>query len=142
MVDIVDTSNLDKDIEMPDAHPLESENWMNECQNLGIAEGIAAVNAMLARVHPQNVNFRQYNPHHRQNRNFHNRQGCGFNGPYHGQNFRDGSSENSVSAHLIDSFEAIANDDLQAPFQTGFQDHLFPTHSTRSSEPQSPLPSK
>ncbi|KAJ5900719.1 uncharacterized protein N7473_004789 [Penicillium subrubescens] len=61
-----------------------------------------------SQVHPQKVNFRQYNPHHRQNRNFQNRQGGGFNGPNHGQNFHDVSCENPVPSH------------------NGFQDQLHP----------------
>jgi hypothetical protein len=79
MGDIINTSNLDTDIEMPDAPPLECyrlENWINEpvsqlhpagrtyfnetysndcCQqnlqqNLLVAEGIASANAILARI--------------------------------------------------------------------------------------------
>lgn len=71
MVDMVTTSNLDTDIDMPDAPPLDCyqvENWINQpvsqfyhntlrtysndCyqQNLVVAEGIAAANAMLARI--------------------------------------------------------------------------------------------
>jgi hypothetical protein len=44
MVDIVNTSNLDTDIEMPDAPPLECYQ-----QNI-VAEGIAAANALLSQI--------------------------------------------------------------------------------------------
>ncbi|GLI74128.1 hypothetical protein PoHVEF18_002362 [Penicillium ochrochloron] len=44
MVDIVDTSNLDTDIEMPDAPPLECYQ-----QNI-VADGIAAANALLSQI--------------------------------------------------------------------------------------------
>jgi hypothetical protein len=32
-----------------------------------------------------------------------------------------------VSVRLNKTFEASTNDNLQVPFQTGFQDHLFPS---------------
>jgi hypothetical protein len=45
MVDNVNTFDLDTDIDMPDAPPLECYQ-----QNLIVAEGIAAANALLSRI--------------------------------------------------------------------------------------------
>ncbi|KAF3385503.1 hypothetical protein F1880_002935 [Penicillium rolfsii] len=53
MADVANTSNLDTDIEMPDAPPLECyrlENWIHEPQNIVIADGIATANALLSRI--------------------------------------------------------------------------------------------